>query len=158
MYIDEDQEDVNPEVLQHYYGTTADRPARRSHQTGAGHDPEEEPDSDQSDIDDILDTELNQTTDHVDLADRIAQDQAHHIRHDAVETPDVNPPFEASEIQQLLLHLLDEARDSNQLPTHYSIHPEEWEDGRYPSYEVIRTGRKGKKQLRISLPDEIWRP
>jgi hypothetical protein len=35
--------------------------------------------------------------------------------------------------------------------------PEEWEDGEYPSYEIIRSGKRTGRGLRVALPDFIWR-
>jgi hypothetical protein len=36
--------------------------------------------------------------------------------------------------------------------------PDEWEDNEYPSVEIIRSGRRGGKELRVALPDFVWRP
>lgn len=36
--------------------------------------------------------------------------------------------------------------------------PEEWENGTYPAFEILKSGRKRSKELRVALPDLIWRP
>lgn len=50
------------------------------------------------------------------------------------------------------------SQSSGYLPQGYGLHSEEWEDGIYPSFEYIPAGRQGNKEMRISLPDHIWRP
>ncbi|KAK7029110.1 hypothetical protein R3P38DRAFT_2368283, partial [Favolaschia claudopus] len=40
----------------------------------------------------------------------------------------------------------------------YGLLREEWEGEIYPAFEIIKSGRKGSKELRVALPDSIWRP
>lgn len=54
--------------------------------------------------------------------------------------------------------VLGEISETGIIPAGYGIRPEEWEDGKYPSYEMIRSNRHGRKDLRVALPDGIWRP
>jgi hypothetical protein len=35
---------------------------------------------------------------------------------------------------------------------------EEWDGHWYPTYEIIRSGRRGTKELRIPLPVDDWLP
>ncbi|KAJ3804866.1 hypothetical protein F5876DRAFT_52758, partial [Lentinula aff. lateritia] len=32
------------------------------------------------------------------------------------------------------------------------------ENGEYPAFEFIKTGKRGRKELRIDLPHSIWMP
>ncbi|KAJ7577912.1 hypothetical protein C8J56DRAFT_710462, partial [Mycena floridula] len=48
--------------------------------------------------------------------------------------------------------------ESGYIPESYNLRPEEWDEDGYPAFEIIRTGRTSTKELRVSLPDEIWRP
>ncbi|KAK6981346.1 hypothetical protein R3P38DRAFT_2396312, partial [Favolaschia claudopus] len=43
-------------------------------------------------------------------------------------------------------------------PKYYHQGCEEWEGEMYPAFEIIKSGRKGSKELRVALPDSIWRP
>jgi hypothetical protein len=44
------------------------------------------------------------------------------------------------------------------LPHGYGIHTEEWPEDHYPTAELIQSGRKGVKTLRVPLPVHIWKP
>ncbi|THV01472.1 hypothetical protein K435DRAFT_655180, partial [Dendrothele bispora CBS 962.96] len=43
-------------------------------------------------------------------------------------------------------------------PSGYNILMAEWENEAYPSYWYIKCTRKGTRQLKVDLPDEIWHP
>ncbi|KAK1220201.1 hypothetical protein PQX77_017052 [Marasmius sp. AFHP31] len=58
----------------------------------------------------------------------------------------------------LFSRALAAAEEQEVIPDGYGIRPEEWEDGEYPSYELLRSGKKGTRELRVDLPDHIWRP
>jgi hypothetical protein len=82
LYMDDEFDDIHPDFLQQYYGTTSHGVPRRRHQTGAGGPAEEE---DSSDCDEEIDN----------LGDRIAADQQHNIRHAPAEVPAHACPFDA---------------------------------------------------------------
>ncbi|KAF9023504.1 hypothetical protein BDZ89DRAFT_890185, partial [Hymenopellis radicata] len=50
------------------------------------------------------------------------------------------------------------AQSTGSIPHGYGMLPHEWEQGEYPSYELLPVGRRVGNELRINLPDEIWRP
>jgi hypothetical protein len=50
------------------------------------------------------------------------------------------------------------ANENGIIPPGYGLLPEEWNDGVYFTFEILKSGRRGIKQLRIALPDSIWRP
>jgi hypothetical protein len=54
--------------------------------------------------------------------------------------------------------MLATARTEEAIPEGYGVLPSEWEDGTYLSYETIKSGRRGAKELNVALPDHIWRP
>jgi hypothetical protein len=76
--------------------------------------------------------------------------------HDAVVVPDVTDPFLDEELMQAFTAALEIVREQGMLPEGYGLLPEEWDDGKYPAYWVIKSGRRGK-DLTISLPDAQWR-
>ncbi|KAJ7183484.1 hypothetical protein C8R46DRAFT_1027194 [Mycena filopes] len=43
------------------------------------------------------------------------------------------------------------------VPAGYGLLPDEWENGAYPAFEILKSGRKGSKELRVALPDVLWR-
>lgn len=145
VYTNDEFEGIHPDVLQQYYGTTQNGVHRQSHQTGAGN-PVEENDPDVSGPEE--EDPVN------DLGARIAQDQEHHIRHDPIPVPDHASPF--GELEHIFRTGLQELEESGYIPDGYGIREDEWEDGEYPSFEILKTGRK-RKELRVSLPDHIWR-
>ncbi|KAJ7279925.1 hypothetical protein C8J57DRAFT_997915, partial [Mycena rebaudengoi] len=50
------------------------------------------------------------------------------------------------------------ANENEVVPAGYGLLPEEWENGAYPTYEMLNSGRRSGKDLRIVLPDSVWRP
>lgn len=42
------------------------------------------------------------------------------------------------------------------VPLGFNVRPEEWDDHGYPSFEIIKSGRCGTKELRVPLPIDDW--
>jgi hypothetical protein len=76
--------------------------------------------------------------------------------HEPVSVPDTTNPFSDEDLLQVFTTALATVREEGMLPEGYGLLPEEWDDEEYPSYWVIKSGRRGK-ELRISLPDAQWR-
>lgn len=143
LYVD-DGDNIHPDELHRFYGTTPGSPTRRrQHQTGAGHPPEEE----ESDDDDGAGT----------LVDHIADSQQAHIRHDGVPVPIQSSPFGEALSEAEFLAVLGEAEVEEDLPEGLGVLEEEQEYG-YDDHEVLRSGRRGRKELLIELPEHVWRP
>ncbi|KAL0056669.1 hypothetical protein AAF712_016725 [Marasmius tenuissimus] len=66
-------------------------------------------------------------------------------------------PFDAAGLE-LFKTALAAAEEQGFLPEGYGVLPGEWEDGEYPSYELLRSGKKGTREIRVDLPNHIWRP
>ena len=47
---------------------------------------------------------------------------------------------------------------AHQSRAHLTALTGEWEEDLYPSFEILRSGRRGGKELHIAMPDFIWRP
>lgn len=131
---------VHPDTIAKYYGTTPNHPKRPSGATGAGH-PEDERDPGDSG----------------NVAENIADDQESQVKHDAVEVPLSNSPFDSSEDQSLFFRTLATVVKENVVPVGYGMTEEEWDDDGYPDVEFIKTRRRGGKELRISLESPIWK-
>ena len=142
IYAD-DGVDIHPDILHESYGTTANSVPRRAHQSGAGHPPEEESDSEE---------------DGHSLRTQVADAQQSQIRHDAIEVPSSASPFtDDPELEAKFFAALDTLQSHPGLPPGYGLLPEEMEEG-YEVMEVIRSGRRGRKELVVDLPEIVWRP
>lgn len=98
------------------------------------------------------------------LIDEIIEDTKHQFLHNAVHVPKYPHPLQRyrHNVQNGFHKALQAVmNEGHRFPTprHYRLYPDGWEDGGYPPYEFIRSGhRGGNRELRIKLPDVIWRP
>ncbi|KAJ7722827.1 hypothetical protein B0H16DRAFT_493308, partial [Mycena metata] len=150
MYVD-DCEGVHPNVIQRYYGTHGPVLRRAAGQTGAGQLDDEEISLPPDDL--SIDSEQDD-----DLVEQIEEAHAENFHHDAVPVPKHADPFSDDESMELFYASLEEAIHQRLVPPGYGLRPEEWGDEGYPSVEVLKSGRRGGKKLRVALPDAIWRP
>jgi len=141
IYVD-DCEGVHPDVINQYYGIHGHPTRRASDQTGAGHPVDEEGDDDGWE----------------DIGERVAADQETHIRHEPIDVPETTDPFTNPALREAFEKSFAAVQEQGVIPPGYCLLPDEWEDGVYPSVEVIRSGRRGTKELTVSLPDFLWRP
>ncbi|KAF9491138.1 hypothetical protein BDN71DRAFT_1398875 [Pleurotus eryngii] len=79
------------------------------------------------------------------------------VRDEPVEVPSSGCPFAAEE-HEVFGRLLQSLRDQAIIPAGYGILPSEWMEDGYPQVEVIKSGKRGHKELQVVLPDEVWRP
>lgn len=153
IYTD-DCEGIHPDIINQYYGVHGMRQVRQPNQTGAGQLPDEDvplPELDNDEMD--LDEENIQY-----LQDRVEESSSSNIRHEAVPVPKHSVPFENPALQATFEAAIGVAQEANLLPEGYGMREGEWEDGSYPAFEVIKSGKRGLKKLRVALPDFIWRP
>ncbi|KAF8145501.1 hypothetical protein K438DRAFT_1630000, partial [Mycena galopus ATCC 62051] len=92
-----------------------------------------------------------------DLEEQIEEAHAENF-HEAVSAPKHADPFDNDDTMQLFYDSLEAAIRANIVPPGYGLLPEEWGEEGYPAFEVLKSGRRGSKQLSVALPDEIWRP
>jgi hypothetical protein len=149
VYID-DCEGVHPDVIDRYYGVHGPGTRRAPGQTGAGQLDDEDIPIPQSD------SEGGESDSH--LEEQIEDAQAHNFHHEAVPVPKHAPPFDDDETMQLFYDTLLAAHDHGIIPPGYGLRPEEWDEGGYPTFEILKSGRRGGRELRVALPDSIWRP
>ncbi|KAF9051892.1 hypothetical protein BJ165DRAFT_1321177, partial [Panaeolus papilionaceus] len=76
------------------------------------------------------------------------------IKHDSVDVPEGNCPFNQNDLADLERCML-EAGDV--IPRGYGVRPEEWFEGNYPEVEFLPVGRARTNQP-IHLTHSIWFP
>ena len=138
VYKDE-CEGVHPDAINKYYGVHGNTVHRRG--TGAGHP---------------IDEEDGDVEAQPELAERIAQDQQSQIRHEGVAVPQHGNPFTKASAEDQFWRVLREVVQDNVVPGGVGLYLEEWEGGVYPSYEVVRVGNRGTREIQVSLSDPIW--
>lgn len=135
-------------MISEYYGTDGPIFERPAGETGAGYLPDEEVPQIGEDV------EL-QENDWVDLENRIEEGQASNFHVEEIPVPKHYNPFDTEEDEIIFTTALQHVWELDIIPTGYGLLPTEWEDESYPTYEMIKL-RQGK-ELRIALPDFIWR-
>lgn len=153
MYTD-DCAGLSAEEIGAHYGTDGLVQTRQPGQSGAGHlddedvpQPSDEEASDEEDLD----------PDWQEAEAQLGAGFSDKFLPDTVKTPKHACPL-TDEQKVVFAQALHEVSEAGIVPAGYGIRPEEWEDNEYPSYEVIRSNRRGQKDLRVALPDGIWRP
>lgn len=75
----------------------------------------------------------------------------------APNVPESRNPFPSVHAENLFHEALGNVRERGIIPPGYHLLPHEIEGG-YPSVEVIRAGRRGRREIRVGLPVAIWQP
>ncbi|KAJ6466902.1 hypothetical protein C8R45DRAFT_838712, partial [Mycena sanguinolenta] len=149
VYVD-DCEGVHPDVISQYYGIHGRVREPAAGETGAGQLADEN-------IPQVGDDQELDEDDWADLEEQIEGAHEANFHHEAVAVPKHANPF-AGEALEVFEDGLEWVRAANVVPLRYGLLPSEWEDGLYPSFEILKSGRRSRKELRIALPDFIWRP
>lgn len=92
------------------------------------------------------------------IVNQIGEEDEGQFNREAVEPPKHNDPFRHKFFYNMFKRALAQLKDSGNIPVGYGIHPMEWDDDGYPAFGIIWTGRRGRRELHIALPDSIWRP
>ncbi|KAI0695885.1 hypothetical protein BC835DRAFT_1272659, partial [Cytidiella melzeri] len=148
VYID-DLTNVHPDIIAKYYGVHGRLTHRTPGQTGAGHPSDEDTDDDNPDSPRPGITQLEAA---------VEQNHGHNFNHEAVNVPQSETPFATRESEQVFRAALVIIQDSQVVPGGYGLLPDEWEDNTYPTLEVLRSGRRGRREITVSLAENIWRP
>ncbi|ESK84132.1 hypothetical protein Moror_17034 [Moniliophthora roreri MCA 2997] len=153
VYIDDCAELSADKISQHYGADTEHRPHPHN-QTGASMLSDKE-------FSDVL-SEASETGDSDDEELRDLPSSACKILDgldqmmECVHVPRYPGPFHNNKNQLLLFkQALAQLQANRVIPNGYGMQPEEWEDNKYPSYEVLQSG-KGIQKLRVDLPDYVW--
>ncbi|KAJ6469986.1 hypothetical protein C8R45DRAFT_837082, partial [Mycena sanguinolenta] len=90
-----------------------------------------------------------------DLDGAIANDQDHHIRHEAIDVTETECPFRSEDGRNVFVAALQEVQKAEIIPENLGVAENEWEGVFYSETEIIKVGRK---QAEIQLPFMIWWP
>ena len=72
--------------------------------------------------------------------------------------PDTTGLFDNGDTVQLFSAALTEYMAEADLPAGYGIREDELGVEGYETYEVLQIGKRGRKEMTISLPEQVWRP
>ncbi|KAL0948687.1 hypothetical protein HGRIS_010488 [Hohenbuehelia grisea] len=115
-------------------------------------------DVDSSDSESEMDEEDRELADFLRQSDNFEAAEAEtNVRDKPFKVPRNICPFNA-ERKQLFEAALHQYQEQDLLPIGYGVRQEEWGKDGYPSFEVIRSRRRGTKELRVALPDITWCP
>lgn len=131
----------SPEEISELYGVDGTERNRAHGQTGAGH-PSDEDINDDDWVDEDTVEELSEAPATI----------------PAVSVLDTESPFHSEEVENAFLAALAAQTEQSFIPHGYGVNEQEWEDGEYPTVEVIQVGRRRSGELHISLPLDIWLP
>jgi len=98
------------------------------------------------------------------IIEEIIENTEHNFLHEAVHVPKYPHPLRrfSLDVQSSFHEALQAVIDDGEgfpTPRNFGLHADEWEGEGYRPYEFIRSGRRGgNRELRIELPDAIWRP
>lgn len=115
---------------------------------------QDQEDGDWEDIENDSNSPLGEIAD---LPSRIATEQAPQFLHRAIRVPEHTNPFAATTTLTAFTEALIQVQQLYHMPIGMGIRQEEW-DGGYPEIATIRSGRRGRKELRVELPHDIWYP
>ena len=124
-------------------------------QTGAGHAPE---DTEPNVTDDENSEHAQQNILEAGHEAHLEAGYANEFNHEAVDVPEGHSPFGTEEIKDDFIAALEMAREMDAVPYGYGLHPEEQGEEGYPTLEIIRSAKRGRREVEVGLPDHIWRP
>lgn len=91
------------------------------------------------------------------MIDHVTADVLSQLHHRPVPVPKHQNPFDP-ELHGIFLECLEECIRDDIIPFGHRVRMEEWDDEGYPSFEILKSGRRGTKELRIPLPVDDWLP
>ncbi|KAF8574270.1 hypothetical protein K439DRAFT_1372836 [Ramaria rubella] len=138
----DDFQDVHPEILEQYHNVDMGPAHRDSHQTGAGYP------SDESDDD--LDNEEGEDFETNEIQCQIAADIHANVHYKPVKTPQSASPFGHPAQEVIFFAALNNIQTAHLIPLGFGLKASEWENGEYPSYELMMFGRR-KKEISVEL-------
>jgi hypothetical protein len=150
--IYDDYDSVPAAELEQHYGIHGNTVHRLPGQTGAGHP------ADEDDIDLFVNDDDWVDTDESEEAAEALVEANLNTYTEPVPVPEHNSPFVSDAEMRAFAIMLSQYEGSGYLPAGYGMLRGEWEDGIYPTIQVIPAGRRGSKRMEIGLPDIVWRP
>ena len=90
------------------------------------------------------------------LRTAITEHQQSSIRHDAIDVPIAETPWVSEEEREVFFCRLHDAHQSEDVPGGFSLGELNGEP--YPDWEPIPGGRRGRREVNIHLPLDVWYP
>ncbi|KAK7435347.1 hypothetical protein VKT23_019698 [Stygiomarasmius scandens] len=154
----EDCPDIAENLIQQYYGADSDDESEV--EDGTDYYDSEDEEVDESDELENVEYEESEESDE-DLLQQVEGDVARRIKsqfhHAPVAVPKHSDPFSPRQ-KAHFYRILESCISENLLPSGYNVQEDEWGEHGYPTIEVLRSGRRGTKELRIALPVNEWLP
>ena len=172
-YLESNHQDdctgLNLDQILQSYGVNGTVRQQEKGQTGAGHSSEDlidivsNPHIDSDDENDFeIDSERLKSVFGGKIAESSHCDSVYdsEFNAEAVKVPRVVDPFSDSPLcREIFERSFGQVCQQKIIPSGYNILIDEWDDSdSYPSYWFIKSGRRGTRQLKVDLPDEIWHP
>ncbi|KAK7471321.1 hypothetical protein VKT23_002730 [Stygiomarasmius scandens] len=157
--------DVDPEILEQYFGADkSDSDSDNSDNSDSSEDMESLQDNEEE-MQDLSDNSSSQSmssdkddTEWSALEDQVAEDIESQFYHAPVAIPKHSEPFSTTQHRQNFQKVFENIVDDDFLPAGFGILEDEWENEEYPSSEILKSGRRGGKEIHIPLPVEEWLP
>lgn len=167
---------IHPSVIAHYYGediagrSGVNRTEEDMGVDGSDEDDEDDWEDEWSSVDGdeefedpedngVMDESGNGNDMEMTLEEKLGHDQAEmNIHHDPAPIPDHADPFQNGDELDIFIGALAAMEQSQAVPSGYGLLQDKWGNEGYPSFEIIWSNRHKKKEMRIALPDSIWRP
>ena len=67
-------------------------------------------------------------------------------------------PFDSENTFEIFQLTLQQIQDEAIVPHGYGVTHQEFQEVGYPTQEILQGGKKGQKEMYITLPREIWLP
>ncbi|KAF8063978.1 hypothetical protein FPV67DRAFT_1419869, partial [Lyophyllum atratum] len=93
-----------------------------------------------------------------DMENAVAVAHEKNFNHEPVNVPKHADPFPDEGVRRAFTLALADVQSNGLVPTGLGLLPEEWDDDTYPSFEMIKSGQNRTKDIRVALPDLVWRP
>ncbi|KAF8901080.1 hypothetical protein CPB84DRAFT_1680006, partial [Gymnopilus junonius] len=91
-----------------------------------------------------------------DLTSKIHSGQNPQIRHEGVDVTPGSDPFPSPEIEEQFYNVLGNVIQSDVILAGFGLLQNEWEDGEYPSTEVLKISVQARKEVEVELRNPLW--
>ncbi|KAK7037412.1 hypothetical protein VNI00_011162 [Paramarasmius palmivorus] len=152
IFVPDDCAGMTIQEIKEKYGTQGRASQRPAKHTGAGY-------LDDEALDDVeFEVEEGDSSEESDWED-VAEHEVDRNFIERVKAPRCRNPFQNhQELEAPFLSSFQQVRQSRILPDGFGVKREEWENGEYPSFWMLKRGKRSRVELRVELPDSIWRP
>lgn len=75
-----------------------------------------------------------------------------------MQVPPSESPFVSPDDLNVFQIALAAVGSEDIVPEGYGLLEDEWEEDAYSTIEVINSGRRGRREIVVGLPEHVWRP